>query len=66
MGQVGAPLFIKTSSVQLSWLSLTCLLQKSFKMAWFSKEAIENIELFVILKIENWPTKSAGGIKGGG
>ena len=24
-------------------------------MAWFSKEAIEKIEIFVILKIENWP-----------
>ena len=31
-----------------------------------SNEAIENIELFVVLKIENWPTKSVGGIKGGG
>ena len=30
---------------------------KSFKMVWFSNEAIKNIELFIILKIENWPIK---------
>ena len=26
-------------------------------MVWFSNEAIMNIELFIILKIENWPIK---------
>ena len=30
-GQVGAPLFFKTSSVQLPWLSLTCFVQKSLE-----------------------------------
>ena len=34
-------------------------------MIWFSHETIRNIELLIILKIENWPIKSAGGIKGG-
>ena len=34
-------------------------------MLWFWNETIRNIELFIILKIGNWPTKSAGGIKGG-
>ena len=40
-----------------------CVLQKKL---WFWNETIQNIELFIILKIGNWPTKSAGGIKGGG
>ena len=33
-------------------------------MVWFSNETFENIELFIILKIENWPIKSPGGIRG--
>ena len=28
---------------------------KSFGMVWFLNETIKNIELFIILKIENWP-----------
>ena len=37
----------------------------SFGMVWFSNETIMNIELFIILKIENWPIQVARGIKGG-
>ena len=33
-------------------------------MVWIWNETIRNIELFIILKMGNWPTKSAGGIKG--
>ena len=29
----------------------------SFKMIWFSHETIQNIELLIIVKIENWPIK---------